>query len=126
MERGQNHRRREQRGGKGIQSKQNVPSAGLLIKGMVGAPPETGVAGTKRRWGGPFLKPPSPWGALINGALVLELSTLTGMIKDGGDGRFCEGGPEEIAVSVSWPGRDRMRWGVPTESGVKLRAMASC
>ena len=38
---------RGQRGGEGVQSETNVHSVGLLIKGMSGTPPETGVAGTK-------------------------------------------------------------------------------
>ena len=34
-------------GGGGVQSEQNVPSVGLLIKGLDDSPPETDVAGKK-------------------------------------------------------------------------------
>ena len=44
------------------------------------------------------MTPPSPWGALINGALMCRLSVFmegvpSGMTKDGGDGGFWEGEP---------------------------------
>lgn len=74
---------------------QNVLSTGLLINGTVGGtPPEMGVAGTICNWG-PFMTPPSPWGALIKGALC-KVSTFmegeaSGMTKEGGDGGFWEG-----------------------------------
>jgi len=44
------------------------------------------------------MTPPSPWGALIRGALVCRFSVFmegetSGMTKEGGDGGFWEGEP---------------------------------
>ena len=76
----------------------NIPSAGLLINGTVdGTPPEMGVAGTMCSWG-PFMTPPSPWGALIRGGLCRlsafpEEELPSGMTREGGDGGFWDGEP---------------------------------
>jgi hypothetical protein len=89
----------------------NALSAGLLMKGMVGgSPPEMGVAGTICSCG-PFMTPPSPWGALIRGALVCRLSTFmegetSGMTKEGGEGGFCEG-----ELGLSGGRREVLQWG---------------
>lgn len=86
----------------------NVLSAGLLINGIVdGSPPEMGVAGTICSWGPP-MTPPSPWGALIRGALLCRFSAFmegepSGMTKEGGEGGFWEG---ELGLSMG-------RWVVP-------------
>ena len=52
------------------------------------------------------MTPPSPWGALINGALMRGFSALAGIIMDGGDGGFWEGEP-----GLSPGRREVFQWG---------------